>query len=38
VSFARNRGIAAQDLRDIERLVFEHQQHLLQKYHEYHNR
>ncbi len=38
VSLARNRGIAVQDLRTIERLVFEHQQLLLQSYHEYHNR
>ena len=38
VSLARNRGIAAPDLRDIERLVFEHRQLLQDSYHEYHNR
>jgi hypothetical protein len=37
VTFAHNRGIAAQNLREIERLVFEYQQLLVQKYHEYHN-
>ena len=38
IGLAGNRGIAAQDLREIERLVFEHQQLLLQAYHDYHNR
>ena len=38
VCLARNRGVAAPDLRDIERLVFEHRELLLRSYHEYHNR
>ncbi len=38
ISLARNRGIVVHDLRDIERLVFEHQQFLVEKYHEFHNR
>jgi hypothetical protein len=38
VSLARNRAIAAQDLREIERLVYEYQELLLQTYHEYHGR
>lgn len=38
VSLARNRGIPAHDLRDIERLVFENQAVLITKYDEYHNR
>ena len=38
VQLARNRGTASQDLRIIERLVFEHQQFLIERYHEYHNR
>jgi hypothetical protein len=38
VSLASNRGIAAHDLRDIERLAFEHRQSLIERYHEYHNR
>ncbi|NQT38957.1 MAG: DUF4160 domain-containing protein [Planctomycetes bacterium] len=38
VRLARNRGIATHDLRTIERLVFEHQPLLIEKYHEYHNR
>jgi len=38
VSLARNRGIPAHDLREIERLVFEHQESLTKKYHEYHAR
>jgi hypothetical protein len=38
VRLAGNRGIPGHDLRNIERLVFEHQQFLVQKYHEYHNR
>ncbi len=36
VGLASNRGIAPRDLREIERLVFEHQQILLAKYYEYH--
>jgi hypothetical protein len=38
VTLARNRGVASHDLREIERLVFQHQQFLIQRYHEYHNR
>jgi hypothetical protein len=38
VSLARNRGIPGHDLRNIERLVFEHQQLLIEKFHEHHNR
>jgi hypothetical protein len=38
VGLATNRGIPNHDLRNIERLVFEHQQLLVQKYHERHNR
>jgi hypothetical protein len=36
VRLARNQGIPAHDLRNIERLIFEHQQFLIEKYHEYH--
>ena len=38
VGLAQNRGISAHDLREIERLVFEHQELFVQRYHEYHNR
>jgi hypothetical protein len=38
VGLAGNRGIQRHDLREIERLVFEHRQLLIEKYHEYHNR
>jgi len=38
ISLARNRGIPSHDLREIERLVFEHQDFLIKKYHEYHSR
>jgi hypothetical protein len=38
VGLAGNRGIPRHDLREIERLVFEHRQLLIEKYHEYHNR
>jgi len=37
VALARNRGLAPRDLRDIERLVFENEQLLIDKYHEYHD-
>lgn len=37
VVLASNRGIAPQDLREIERLVFENKQTLLDSYHEYHD-
>lgn len=35
VTLARNRGIPRHDLREVERLVFEHQQFLIDKYHEH---
>ena len=38
VSLARNRGMAAHQLRNVERLIFEQQQFLIQAYHDYHNR
>ncbi len=38
VRLAGNRGIAAHDLREIERLVFDHQQLLTERFHEYHSR
>jgi hypothetical protein len=37
VMLARNRGLAPHTVREIERLVFEHQTFLLEKYNEYHN-
>ncbi|MBN8454108.1 DUF4160 domain-containing protein [Accumulibacter sp.] len=37
VALARNRGLAPRDLREIERLVFENEQLLIDKYHEYHD-
>jgi hypothetical protein len=37
VALARNRGVRAHDLREIERLVFEHQTLLITKYNEYHS-
>lgn len=38
VRLAGNRGIPPQDLRQIERLVFRHQQSLVEAYHEHHGR
>jgi hypothetical protein len=38
VGLARNRGIAGHELREIERLVFEHRELLTEKYHEHHHR
>jgi len=38
VMLANNRGLATHVLRDIERLVFEHQQFLTQAFHDVHNR
>jgi hypothetical protein len=38
VGLAQNRGVSAHELREIERLVFEHRELFLQRYHEYHNR
>ncbi|WP_419621846.1 hypothetical protein [Thiolapillus sp.] len=36
ISIARNRGIPSHQIREIERLVYENQQLLLEKFHEYH--
>ena len=36
VRLARNKGVPAKTVRDIEKLVFEHQQLLKEKYDEYH--
>ena len=38
ISLARNKGISPRVVRKIERLVFENQDFLREKYHEYHNR
>jgi len=38
IALASNRGIRGHDLREIERLVFEHHQLLLEKYDERHGR
>jgi hypothetical protein len=38
VRLARNKGIASHTLREIEKLVYEHQPLLKEKYREYHNR
>ncbi|MBI5074504.1 MAG: DUF4160 domain-containing protein [Nitrospirae bacterium] len=38
VRLARNKGIAPHALREIEKLIYEHQHLLKEKYHEYHNR
>ena len=38
VVLARNQGLAGHELREIERLVFEHQEFLIRRYHEYHHR
>ena len=38
VRLASNRGIPAHDVREIERLVFEHVTFLIAKFHEYHTR
>jgi hypothetical protein len=38
IVLASNRGIASQDLREIERLIFEHHALLIRRYHEYHHR
>jgi hypothetical protein len=37
IALAKNRGFAPHALRDIERIIYEHRDYLLQKYHEYHN-
>jgi Domain of unknown function (DUF4160) len=36
ISLAKSRGVAPVLVRKIERLVYEHQAQLLEKYHEYH--
>ena len=36
IALAKNRGLAPHVLRDIERLVYEHQEFLREKYDEYH--
>jgi hypothetical protein len=36
IGLAANRGLPAIELRRIERLVFEHQEYLIQRYHEHH--
>jgi hypothetical protein len=38
VRLAGNRGLAPHEVREIERLVFENQEYLSQRFHEYHNR
>ena len=38
VRLARNKGVAPYAIREMERLVFQHVDFLLEKYHEYHNR
>ena len=38
IGFAENRGIPARHLRAIERLVFQHRQLFVQRFHEYHRR
>ena len=37
ISLARNRGIPAHQLREIERIVYENQALLMEKFDEYHN-
>jgi hypothetical protein len=36
ILFAVNRGLPPHELRKIERIIYQRQQFLLQKYHEYH--
>ena len=38
VRLARNRGVAPHVIREMERLVFQHVEFLLERYHEHHNR
>jgi hypothetical protein len=38
IRLARNMGLAPRTIREIERLVFEHQELLKEKYNEYHGR
>ena len=36
ITLAKNRGLTPHQLREIEKLIFEHQQMLIDKYNEYH--
>ena len=36
ISLARNRGVPSHKIREIERIVYENQQFLLERFHEYH--
>lgn len=36
IGLARNRGLAAHALRDIEKHVYQHREFLIEKYHEFH--
>ncbi len=38
IRIARNKGIPTHEIRDIERLIFQHQKLLLEKYYEIHGR
>lgn len=38
IGLARNKGLAPQTLRDIERLVFEHEKLLREKWYEFHGK
>ena len=37
IMLAKNRGVSPHTIREIERLVFEHQKFLMEKFDEYHN-
>ena len=37
ISLAGNKGLRPEEVRRIERLVYEHREFLKEKYHEYHN-
>jgi hypothetical protein len=36
IALARNKGLRSEEVRHIERLVYEHVEFLKEKYHEYH--
>jgi len=38
IVLARNKGVSASKLRDIEKLIFEYKDFLKEKYHEFHHR
>lgn len=38
IGLARSRGVRPEDLREIERHVYEHRELFLEKFHEYHGR